>query len=142
VKPTDEGYPIKPSMIDTSDHFWDAFGHSETEVSARWIVRFVQQRGGDDWRPFTYAEIDGFYRKKGRHDGFAFNRLLRENLASRPFVVFHPKGAVMGDTSTIAPLAGEEPGGLIMKGECHYSFTHEFVARCFKSSPKKASVKA
>lgn len=66
---------IEPSDIDCSRHFFDAFGNSETEVSARWVVRFCQDRG-DGWADFTYADIEEYYQSKGMKDGFWFNKLF------------------------------------------------------------------
>jgi hypothetical protein len=63
-------YPVQPNHIYTGDHFWEAFGNSETEISARYIVRLCQARGG--WLPFTKEEIDTF----STHD-FWFNDLCR-----------------------------------------------------------------
>lgn len=61
-------YPVQPNHIHTGDHFWEAFGNSETEISARYIVRLCQARGG--WLPFTKEEINAF----SEHN-FWFNRL-------------------------------------------------------------------
>ncbi len=138
MDPGDGDYPIRPSMIDASGHLWEAFGHSETEASAGWIVRFCQDRGGDDWRPFSREEIDGYCRGRGG-GGFAFNRLLAENLRSRPFVMFAPGRAITGETPALAPLPGEGPQGLVVEADGRYRVTHQFVARCFGSSPRSAS---
>lgn len=62
-------YPIKPSDIDSSKHFYNTFDNSETEVSARLLVRLAQQNG--DWRDFTQAEINTL----SKHN-FCFNRLV------------------------------------------------------------------
>lgn len=67
---------IKPEDIDASKHLFGAFGHSETEVSAGWIVRYCQERG-KGWDDFSYEDIEAYYRQKGLHDGFTFNRLVR-----------------------------------------------------------------
>lgn len=69
-------YRIKPSDINTKQHFWDAFGNNETEVSANWIVRLCQERGS--WEPFSQAEIEAFYRRSGKFRDFTFNNLLVE----------------------------------------------------------------
>lgn len=61
-------YPIQPSHINAGDHLWEAFGNSETEISAGYIVRLCQKRGG--WLPFTKKDIDAF----SKHD-FRFNHL-------------------------------------------------------------------
>ena len=63
-----EPYPIRPQHINTESHFWDAFGHNETEVSALYVVRLCQAKGG--WMPFTKAELDEVAR-----EDFHFNRL-------------------------------------------------------------------
>lgn len=68
---------VSTDQIDIRKHFFDAFGNVETEVSARYIVEFCQLRG-QGWIPFTYEQIDEFYQSKGHHDGFWFNRLLKQ----------------------------------------------------------------
>ena len=67
---------IKPSDIDTSQHFWNAFGNCETEISARWIVRFCQDR--ESWEPFTYDELNSFCEANGHKGDFWFNCLGKE----------------------------------------------------------------
>jgi hypothetical protein len=67
-------YPVLPDHIDAGVHFFDAFHHNETEVSAGYIVRFCQQRG-QGWAPFSQADIEAFYNRSG-HTDFRFNRLL------------------------------------------------------------------
>ena len=69
----------KPSELKLCQ-YWDTFGNSETEVSAYWVVWFLQERD-KGWEPFTYGEIDDFYNKKRGKKGhakehFSFNRLL------------------------------------------------------------------
>lgn len=68
---------IQPDDIDTGRHFWEAFGHMETEFSARWIVLFCQARG--NWSPFTEEDLETFYNRRAGYTGFWFNRLLRED---------------------------------------------------------------
>lgn len=65
-------YPIRPKMIDATRHFYDAFGNTETEVSAGWIVRFCQRV--NSWEPFKLSALEAFYARKWK-DGFTFNRL-------------------------------------------------------------------
>ena len=96
-------HPIRPRHIDVDNHFWDAFGHSETEVSARWIVKLCQKRAG--WLPFWPRQIEDIYRDAG-FQNFRFNRLLDED---RGFVVLGTDGK--------------------------YRVTHQFICRCFASSP-------
>ncbi|HOX95914.1 MAG TPA: hypothetical protein PLI45_00840 [Candidatus Woesebacteria bacterium] len=69
--------PIKPEDIDTSMHFFDAFGNSETEASANVLVRFCQERG-KGWLPFNKDEIDVFNLKARNRSFFPFNNLLND----------------------------------------------------------------
>lgn len=59
---------ITPSMIDTSDHFWDSFGKLEREVSARLFCIAAKLKGG--WT-LTISELNA-QDKWGR---FRFNGL-------------------------------------------------------------------
>lgn len=70
-------FSVAPWDIDASKHFFDAFDNTETEISAWWIVHFLQERK-DGWRPFTYDDINLFYRKKHSHD-FEFNWLVKKD---------------------------------------------------------------
>lgn len=45
---------------------------------------------------------------------------------------------IMGDTREVAPLPGEGRDGLLVEKDGLYHISHQFVARCFQSSPKKA----
>lgn len=74
---------LMPGHFKTDDHYWNAFDHHETEVSARWVVRFLQERG-QGWADFTIAEIREFYARKrkasgGHDDGFTFNLLTESS---------------------------------------------------------------
>ncbi len=66
--------PIKPWHVDVSRHFYDAFGNNETEISAHYIALLCQERFG--WFPFTRAEIESLYTRRGPGDGFYFNHLI------------------------------------------------------------------
>ena len=50
-----EDCPIGPNDIDGSRHFFDAFGDSDTEDAAAYIVKFCQKRGM--WVGFTLEEV-------------------------------------------------------------------------------------
>lgn len=103
-------HPVRPEHISTNpgDHFWDAFGNMETEISAKWIVRLCQRLGG--WRAFTGEQIEAFYREAG-FQTFMFNRLLD------------------GDN------------GFVVRGaDKKYRVTHEFICRCFGSSPNETLI--
>lgn len=62
-------------------HLWDAFGNHEAEISAWWLLRFLQARGS--WAPFTRQELQAWYDdQRSNHDmpreDFRFNGLLGE----------------------------------------------------------------
>jgi len=73
------GLVITPNAINTDKHFYGAFGNSETEVSAKHIVRLAKKKEG--WFSFTLEEIEAQYNEKG-HKYFCFNELL-----SRDFII-------------------------------------------------------
>ncbi len=75
--------PIRPSGINAQRHFWDAFNHNETEISAGWIVRFCQSRNNDTWAPFRLADLHAYYvERRGRQETFLFNRLVSSGYVS------------------------------------------------------------
>lgn len=112
-------FPIQPGDIDTKIgvHFWDAFDHSETEVSAKWLVRLAQRRGG--WHPFTYDQIETFYNIEGNYHNFSFNRLIKPEIVRTG----------LGSGQDI------RGGGWIIHEKSLYYFTVDFIERCYKSSP-------
>ena len=76
---------IKPSNIRIDDHYWSTFGHTETEISARWIIMFLRARefvtsqettGTQFWEPFTLSDLERFYQYlREKPETFHFNRL-------------------------------------------------------------------
>lgn len=65
---------ISPMDISIDKHFWGAFGNYETEISARWIVRFCRER--KSWRPFTRRDLTDFYiNTMGRKESVWLNGL-------------------------------------------------------------------
>ncbi|MBP9822120.1 MAG: hypothetical protein KBC81_01590 [Candidatus Pacebacteria bacterium] len=119
-----EGNPhkIQPSDVDTAEHFWGAFDHNETEISAKWIVRLCRSRGG--WLPFTREEIEAFYSASGRFKNFCFNRLINPGTAF--------------SIRTGPYLAGG--GWIVRDGDGLHHVTHDFVDRCLRGSlARKAS---
>lgn len=105
---------VKPKDIDTTKHFFEAFGKREREVSARYIVQFCQARD-EGWADFTDKDIDDYYSEHGAGDGFWMNGLGMYGIVSD-----NP-----GLTLNNRPL--ENPT---------YQILPEFVSRCYKSSPK------
>lgn len=71
---------IKPENIKIDDHFWNTFDHSETEVSARWIVMFLRSRHAVEdkgWEAFPLKDLTSFYQclRNQPREWFNFNRL-------------------------------------------------------------------
>ena len=122
-----DSYHIQPKDIDASVHLFNSFDHSETETSAGWIIRFLQERG-QGWTPFTYDEINSFYAQKFDH-GFRFNRLIEPEMV--------PPSLARAFAGHMDPLI-PKGGGWIVKGEDEkYYATQEFIDRCYKSSPSE-----
>lgn len=71
---------VKPESVKSEGHLWDTFGHTETEISALCIVRFLQEeRPGQGWAPFPMADLQSYYeRGRGRPETFLFNRLISQ----------------------------------------------------------------
>lgn len=114
----DDGNLILPSSIDTSQHFWGAFGDSETEDSANFVVRLCQEKG--NWLPFTNEEIDALYKKTNEKSEFKFNSLV-DSTNKRQFG---------GGKSVV-------DGGWLSQDGDKYLVTQNFVRRAYKSSPVK-----
>ena len=114
----DTNFKIQPCDIDTppGGHFWGAFNNYETEVSARYIVRLCQARGG--WQPFTLDEIEAFYNKSD----FTFNRLVRPGTAYSITKGYYQIG-----------------GGWIIEQNGQYFVTDDFIRRCYNSAPKNSA---
>ncbi len=112
-------YPVNPNEIDASKHLFDAFDNMQTEVSAGYIIRMLQEKG--TWEPFTQEEIEKFYRKSGHTDGFLFNALIvpvTEHLFDgRP----HTFGG----------------GWIVQRPDGKFEVTEKFVRKAFEASPKK-----
>ena len=64
---------IDPQAINTSNHFFGAFGNKDSEVSAHYIVLLCQEKG--NWDSFTKNEIEDLYNQKG-YVNFRFNDLI------------------------------------------------------------------
>ncbi len=102
--------PIQPKDINIGGEFWNAFNKSETEVSARQLVRFCQSRG--DWSGFTKAALDKFV-----EEDFWFNGLMTvQGNQTKQWTWLIKKGSILGPDELIFPSL-------------------EFVAVCYCSSP-------
>jgi len=76
LRPQHKDYPIKPSHINSKRHFWNAFGHNETEISAGWIVGFCQKRGS--WAAFPEEDLHARHKEK-HGTPFRFNKLVDQD---------------------------------------------------------------
>ena len=120
-------FKIQPEDIDASCHFFGAFDHTETEISAMWIIRFMQKRGAG-WVPFTKEEIQAFYAEK-HPDNFSFNRLIEPEHVSQNLAK-----AFAGEIQSRIPKGG---GWIVVGDDGKYRVTDNFVMRCYSSSPAK-----
>jgi len=112
----DADFRPQPQEIVINDHLFNAFGESESEVSADWLVRFAIARG-QGWSPFSEEEINVFYHAKFPNENFTFNRLVEA-------------GVGYG-------LPGERyltGGGWIVEKDGLYHFTEEFINRCYMAA--------
>lgn len=117
IMPENGVLSIAPADINCNGHFWDAFGNSETEISAKYVVRLCQQKGG--WTPFSDEEIEEFYFEKSGHHGYSFNRLVEPGWAYG-----------LGERKLVG-------GGWVLRGaDGLYRVTVEFVLRCYMSTKK------
>ena len=121
-------YPVKPEDINTETvrHFWDAFGRSETEISARWIVRLSQKLGG--WVPFKLQQIEEFY-NEGGYQGFRFNGLVEPETIRD----YSPGDGIGGHLRKFG-------GGWMVEKDGMYYVTTEFVERIQESVLKIQSL--
>lgn len=116
-------FQILPEHINTGAHFFEAFGNTETEYSASWIVQFCKERGG--WVSFSYEEIEEFYHRKskGRFSNFTFNKLLDWNFINDPKVT-------------------TDRGFIVCGKDGRFRVTVDFIARCYRSAPQTQPVPA
>lgn len=115
-------FAITPSMIDARGKLWGAFDHDETETSAMWVVRYMQDIGA--WLSFTHADIEQFYndvraRYGNTPEPFKFNRLIN------PGNMFY----------ILRGIIPEGGGWIVLCDDGKYRVTEDFVNRCYKSSP-------
>ncbi len=120
----EDNFEIQPKDIDASKHLWEAFDHCETEISAGYILRMCQERGG--WFPFTQEEIEEFYRRSG-YVNFHFNRLVEPEEV--------PLSLARAFAGYREPLMFKGGGWVVFGGDSKYRVTEDFIRRCYKSSP-------
>ena len=116
---------ILPRDIDASQHLWNAFNHRETEISAGWIVRYCQERG-NNWDPISLDDLQWFYEDAlGKSGPFHFNRLMDG------WIVRIPTNSTVNIGATVVL------GHLCTKPCAYLQVNHDFVKRCYHSSPKR-----
>jgi hypothetical protein len=126
---TGKGFRIQPENIDSSRRPSDAFDNIETEISAIWIIRFLQERG-TGWDPFTFEEINAFYNRMIKGE-YGFNRLVDPEMVPPDLA-----RAFAGHIDRRVPVGG---GWIVLERDKKYYVTEDFVERCFKSNPKEKS---
>lgn len=125
-----------PKDINFENHFFNAFENNETEVSAWWLCKMAQERGG--WFPFTRADIEAVYGRKFQH-GFYFNHLVERGTG------FGMPGEryLMGGGWIVRILSDRGVGAAnslqyeVAEAQAQYFFTEEFIMRCYLSSNNK-----
>jgi hypothetical protein len=114
-----EDFPIKPHDINAEEFLSEAFGNMESEISAGYIVRLMQGKG--DWKPFTYVELNEFYKRtcntKGYVGRYSFNHLIDD------FWVVSVNGNYFDRLD------------VIVKDGDNYFVTDQFILRCYMSQP-------
>lgn len=111
---------IRPSHIDTSKCLFDAFGHSETEEAANWVVRFCKDRD-DSWDPFTLDEIIAWRVKLGGPERFSFHRLVGSGITRAEIEMLDEEGNQVGWDQH------QDPG-------VKFHISDSFIRRCFKAN--------
>ena len=127
---------FEPSDFRSDDHLWDTFSHNETEVSAGWVLRFLQERG-DGWRDFTVGEIREFYRCERasvgqRGDGFTFNRLIPGCHAYSS-----ARGSELRDNVVAIDVQGSGPYGSLARADV-CTVTERFILPLLRTGLHKA----
>ena len=128
---TETGHPITPADIDISNHLPNIFNDIATEVSAGWIIRFLQGRCRG-WAPFTQEQIC-FFCAREHYYHFSFNRLVEPEMVP---------SCTGGPFATFADGSEPKGGGWIVLTDQGYCVTTDFVERCYKSSPVKQEASA
>ena len=125
-----------PEDFATDRNYWNTFDNSETEVSARWVVMFLQDRG-KGWDDFTVGEVLTFYgdeREKSNKgdDGFTFNRLIagtHRHMTAQSF----PSGELRDNNATITIRdENAKDAGFSPSNEAVCSITEAFVQALVK----------
>lgn len=124
-KPRNQTGRILPEHINTNEHFWNSFGHMETEVSARLIVKLCQKKGG--WTPFTQAELD----KMDASGNFVFN-----GLDTLDFLIPSDQEAWHANRTGSIEQRHRMAGRI---AAMTFTVTETFIARCYASSPSRAA---
>lgn len=128
-----EDFPIKPSDINASEYMWDAYGNVETDISAGYIIRLLQEKG--DWLRFTYGELNAYYKKTctpskgGCLGNYTFNRLLGE------FHVLSIRGDYSDRLDVVVREGGEKNHGYDIKDTDVFLVTDQFIFRAYSSRP-------
>ena len=73
MKPTNSYYPVCPHDIKAERIFPGDWTRPETNISAGWIIAFLQERD-QGWGPFSKVDIENYY-QDGGYAGFRFNEL-------------------------------------------------------------------
>lgn len=128
----ESNFHIKPRDINAEKFFLGAFGNCETEVSARWIVRFLQQE--NVWRSFHYSEINAFYKSIADQNHLANEREFNFHHLVGPIFKFW-SGSYSNRLDLVIREGNPTNDNLnILENEL-FSVTDQFILRCHEAAP-------
>lgn len=115
--PVRKDFEITPGMINTEQHFWDAFGSVHIEKAARLVIEFCQRR--NSWKPFSLEEYVAY---------------LKENYSGK---------ADTGTNESPEPISlsrlvcmKRDRTVWIINSDGRYHLTEEFIRKCHEASPQ------
>jgi len=125
---------IKPSNIKIDDHFRNTFDHSETEVSARWIIMFLRARNAVEdkgWELFPEHHLVAFYQllRKQPQETFNFNRLLRSPSMGTHYLI-RENGIVEATDQFISRIASNSNLLSAESLECPQKYRDAYESAC------------
>lgn len=130
---------VKPENVKTTEHFWDTFGHNETEISARWIVNFLKARnfcliGDKGWDDFPFAKLESFYHYLLQQPGatFYFNK-LHSNTARDSYI--HLDSGLVKITDKFVSRIASNPELITSDRDhfiCERKYSYAYEQACMK----------
>ena len=95
-------HPVKPSMIDTLNHYYSMFGNYQTEEAARILVLFAKHNN-DSWNDFTMKELVIFRNIDSLR--FNFRELMNEFNSKYSYIIKNNNDTYSFTNSFIAKVS-------------------------------------